>query len=188
MDDFPAAHSMDTVWHAIDRAGHVAVFYTGENGFAPEAAATFLHEELLDLLGRGEVHMDIGSGEGLSGVFYYDYSFGPDYSGRVAGVYGREVAPEIPLHVNELPPALRRRWKQVRFELEFRQAELVQPFEAVPCNGWGAPVAYLCGDGKTIRPIPGNELLFAAFCADFLAENPEFAGRFVFPDLDQAKE
>ena len=34
-DDFPAGHSMDTTWFAVDRDGHVAVFDTGEDGAAP---------------------------------------------------------------------------------------------------------------------------------------------------------
>jgi hypothetical protein len=33
--DFPAAHSMDTSWFAVDRDGHVACFNTGEAGAVP---------------------------------------------------------------------------------------------------------------------------------------------------------
>ncbi len=33
--DFPAAHSMDTEWFAIDAKGHVAIFSTGEEGDLP---------------------------------------------------------------------------------------------------------------------------------------------------------
>lgn len=33
--DFPAAHSMDTTWFAVDRKGHVAVFDSGEQGWVP---------------------------------------------------------------------------------------------------------------------------------------------------------
>ena len=35
--DFPAAHSMDTVWFAVDRDGHVACFDSSEDGTVPEA-------------------------------------------------------------------------------------------------------------------------------------------------------
>lgn len=38
MTDFPAAHSMDTTWFAIDRDGHVAVFASGEAGCVPTDA------------------------------------------------------------------------------------------------------------------------------------------------------
>ncbi len=37
--DFPAAHSMDSAWFAVDADGHVARFDTGENGAIPHAAA-----------------------------------------------------------------------------------------------------------------------------------------------------
>lgn len=36
--DFPAAHSMDTAWFAIDNDGNVALFETGESGAVPEDA------------------------------------------------------------------------------------------------------------------------------------------------------
>ena len=36
--DYPAAHSMDTTFFAVDRDGHVALFNTGEAGCVPENA------------------------------------------------------------------------------------------------------------------------------------------------------
>src|SRR5262245_52320304 len=33
--DFPAAHSMDTNWFAVDRDGHVAMFDSGKLGAVP---------------------------------------------------------------------------------------------------------------------------------------------------------
>jgi hypothetical protein len=38
--DYPAAHSMDTEWYAVDRDGHVALFETGEAGAMPIGAHT----------------------------------------------------------------------------------------------------------------------------------------------------
>ena len=35
--DFPAAHSMDTTWFAVDEQGHVAEFSTGEAGCLPDS-------------------------------------------------------------------------------------------------------------------------------------------------------
>lgn len=46
-EDFPAAHSMDTAWFAVDRDGHVAFFSTGEAGALPHAA--FSGEEAYEL-------------------------------------------------------------------------------------------------------------------------------------------
>ena len=36
MEDFPAAHSMDSTWFAVDENGEVAFFDTGEGGTMPE--------------------------------------------------------------------------------------------------------------------------------------------------------
>lgn len=48
--DFPAAHSMDSTWFAVDRDGHVALFGTGEAGAMPGDAATDEEEGLTDKL------------------------------------------------------------------------------------------------------------------------------------------
>ena len=40
LEDFPAAHSMDTEWFALDEDGHVGRFDTGEDGALPDRAAT----------------------------------------------------------------------------------------------------------------------------------------------------
>ena len=37
-NDYPASHSMDTCFFAIDREGHVAIFDTGEAGAVPAQA------------------------------------------------------------------------------------------------------------------------------------------------------
>lgn len=39
-DDFPAAHSMDTNWFAIDADGHLAVLDSGEGGAVPKGVTT----------------------------------------------------------------------------------------------------------------------------------------------------
>lgn len=46
--DFPAAHSMDTTWFAVDRDGHVALFDSGENGAVAEGASHLGHTVSLD--------------------------------------------------------------------------------------------------------------------------------------------
>ena len=49
--DFPAAHSMDTTWFAVDRDGHVGVFDSGEPGAAPSGVDTFNDEPVETALG-----------------------------------------------------------------------------------------------------------------------------------------
>ena len=40
--DFPAAHSMDTTWFAVDAEGNIGEFATGEDGALPIAAESDL--------------------------------------------------------------------------------------------------------------------------------------------------
>jgi hypothetical protein len=47
-DDFPAAHSMDTYWFAVDRDGRVAVFDSGEAGAVPASAGVQEDRSLLE--------------------------------------------------------------------------------------------------------------------------------------------
>ena len=50
MSDFPAAHSMDTYWFAIDADENVAVFDTGETGALPHSARKiFLEKQICDV-------------------------------------------------------------------------------------------------------------------------------------------
>jgi hypothetical protein len=48
--DFPAAHSMDTTWFAVDRDGHVAAFESGEAGAVPTEAYLDDLDDALDQL------------------------------------------------------------------------------------------------------------------------------------------
>src|SRR3954462_7293408 len=61
--DFPAAHSMDSCWFAVDRDGHVGFFTTGEAGAMPAAgvtgdAAYRLCDQLAEAVPPGEVIFD----------------------------------------------------------------------------------------------------------------------------------
>ncbi len=62
------------------------------------------------------------------------------------------------------------------------QQDLIQPLEQYACVLWNedVAVAYLCGDGKTVRPIPGKEDHFADFCKRVGEENPAEAKKFIF--------
>ena len=61
--DFPAAHSMDSCWFAVDRDGFVAYFSTGEAGAMPETGyqgeeASGLEDILIRDLPVGDVLHD----------------------------------------------------------------------------------------------------------------------------------
>jgi hypothetical protein len=189
--DYPAAHSQDTDWYAIDVRGHVALFKSGENGHVPEG----VHDqavlwELWDLCEppaskdeAGERWLDPKELAPRLGLFFYDYAEGYD----PIEPYHRMATPAAPLHVDQLPPGLREQCQGVRFaEADFSEAPFLQPLEFYPCDFWyrSDRVAYLAGDGMTVRPLPGKEDQFAAFCEKFRHEEPERAARFRFEGLE----
>jgi hypothetical protein len=53
--DYPAAHSMDTHWFAVDPCGHVAVFDSGEDGAVPKGAPDVFESLAADLPFQGEL-------------------------------------------------------------------------------------------------------------------------------------
>ncbi len=184
--DYPAAHSQDTNWFAVDSAGHVAFFESGEEGHVPEGVVD--SGEIHDLwqlrhpdqttvsywrLSREQLANEIG-------VYCYDY----DGELRIhIAPYRLMGAPKTALHVDQLSPSLRQHCKQVRFEtIVFSQTELIQPLEWFPCVCWyqDSRIAYLASDGKTVRPISGMEDRFADFCRQFREEHPEQAKDMIF--------
>jgi hypothetical protein len=245
--DYPAGHSMDTAFFAVDRDGHVGYFSSGEAGAVPVQAgeAGSLATEQLARLPRGEVVHDLqgqsrpnrlhpgglhrafsghsypflsflrsldpvqeeiaagravvaqasegravifrGMSEALvrkihdggdclgcfffftdediedsvgdlatRGFFVYDHTT----ENWISGPYGRTRRPVRPLHVDQLPPAVRNAVREIRFDaLCFADAVYVQPIEYTPCDSW--EVAYLDSTGTKIRPIPGKEKEYA---------------------------
>ena len=197
--DFPAAHSHDVLWFAIDQAGHVGMFWSGSMGHSPEEAenAEDLGVELrsqirLEAIDRSPRTTDQEQAVRL-GFFYYEYDPAPyPLYGELTSVslYSRVRVPEKPLHVDQLPPELRRRFKRIRFEgVDFTRSKWLQPLEQYPCEYRyrDERVAYLCGDGKTVRPIPGRERDFAEFCREFREQSPEQAAGLIFQGAKEAE-
>jgi hypothetical protein len=188
--DYPAAHSMDAMWFAVDAAGHVGVFDSGEDGHVPEGASDDydLIVEIWNLRHpRKKGALDIEQLAGEFGIFMYSYANLDDSIVQIAP-YRRTINPENPLHLDQLPPALRQQARQFRFDkFDFVQSQLVQPLEEFPCVFWyeEGSVAYLCSDGKTVRPIPGKEDQFAEFCKQFRKEYPKEAKQYIFEEPQQ---
>lgn len=197
--DYPAAHSMDATWFAVDAAGHVGVFDTGENGHVPEGVeGTDVLFELWRLRNPDRPEEDYWGGlppeqetADQLGVFLYEYD--DEGEGVVIDVvpYRRSAVPTNPLHVDQLSPALRKLCKTSRFaEIDFAKADLVQPMEQFRCILWAeeASVAYLCADGKTVRPIPGKEDKFATFRLEFTEMYPDEAAGLIFEGPDNSSK
>jgi hypothetical protein len=202
-NDYPAAHSMDTTWFAVDQAGHIGRFDSGEDGHVPQEAfdtgqvgfdpetgdATDVTVELWQLRHPGQPESAWWKLHGKKlanelGVFCYEYG---EELIHIAP-YHLSGAPRSPLHVDQLPPELRQLCKRIRFEnVNFADAEMVQPAEQFRCTCWyeEARVAYLCSDGKTVRPIPGLEHRFADFCKQFRQEIPKMAKKLIFEGLTE---
>jgi hypothetical protein len=170
---------MDTHWYAVDAAGHVALFVTGENGHAPAAAAgEYLVSEYARLSGKTEDDYQ-GEDELAPELGFFVYDYDEDYD--PIGPYRRTGVPPVPAHIDQLPPEIRTGCKAVRFDVRFSDAPLVQPIEKYECVYWyDERVAYVTADGVTVRPIPGKEGEFADFVARFRAEQPAEAARYRF--------
>jgi hypothetical protein len=184
--DYPAAHSMDTAWYAVDEAGHVATFWTGENGPLPDhdrPSTELIEQVFMRLLGADPD--DIGDwwevGRGV-GIFFYDYNDSLTLEDTVDR-YARTVTPDRPLHVDQLPPDLRTEWKRLRVPVRFTEAGFVQPFDYFRCLPYNADAAaYLCADGKTIRPILGRLKAFRNLVADWRENAPDEIAEFTIEE------
>ena len=187
--DFPAAHSMDTVWFAVDEAGHVAAFDTGEDGVAPVGAedAPFLLPMYLARHPEVDPNAYHPTPELAAGLGFFLYEYRKE--AIPIDVFDRRVIPERPAHVEELPPEVRAFCKRIRLPVSFAAADRVQPFEFRPCTGWAQDgwIGFLAADGVTVRPIPGREARFADFITYLRAEYPDEAARYHFEGVDDGR-
>src|SRR5262245_47215886 len=127
--DFPAAHSMDTEWFAVDRDGHVALFISGENGPVPLSVperGTNIHDvphrDVLDVLRsltgkprtpEEEAAHGLDMDEAVRlGMFIYVHSQDSDY---FLDPYSRGEMPGQPVHIDQLPPLVRAWFQEARF-------------------------------------------------------------------------
>jgi hypothetical protein len=178
--DYPAAHSMDTVWFAVDAIGQVAYFDSGEEGPVPrDGRGPDISDELCELRRpAGAPDDDYNPLDYLYEVVGL-YAFGHGGCGSPTTPYGCQVAPAVPLHVDQLPPELRWYCKAVAFPVRFAAELQLQPLEHGPCGCWVSR-AYVCSDGKTVRPVPGEEAHFAEFVRELHQLAPEVAKDLIF--------
>jgi hypothetical protein len=163
--DFPAAHSMDTIWFAVDDDGHIGCFHTGENGSLPEGAG--VNDELVRAWIRSQLPDPPEEIIYLESFDYADnglfcYGYGNDWSG-IAAAYERELSPENPRHIDQVPPAVRAVFNKLHLKgLRFVNDRLVQPCEHGHCHFYyeDETTGYLARDGVTVRPLPGRERHF----------------------------
>ncbi|MCB9671529.1 MAG: hypothetical protein H6736_08700 [Alphaproteobacteria bacterium] len=164
--DFPAAHSMDSTWFAVDLDGQVALFDTGEGGAVPmegfplgrEAGgadpfdAAVVLEALLrrkrsELPELAELLPDDASIRQLLDALDWDdeaslavmlglWVYGNEDGWAVP--YHRSGFPAEPVTLEALGDDLKARLKGAVLAIRFAEAPLVQPGEHAPVAAWGS--------------------------------------------------
>jgi hypothetical protein len=178
--DYPAAHSMDTTWFAVDRNGCVAAFSSGEAGAVP--AQLQQDENFVDLiragLGKGEAERpdfanlddegdelnpldnlarlrELASGSwSLKDLNMFQYMHENKYENWIAGPYSRKAAPSDPLKIDALPVELRKEIAEFK-NISFAETPFFQPAEHVKCESWES--WYVTTKGK-IKALPGTSI------------------------------
>lgn len=160
--DYPAAHSMDCTWFAVDRDGCVAIFESGEAGAMPEEAYGGEEDDTTPLVVALKIPIknQYGGPAPDWGKRLYVYHHGNKYENWAAGPYTLDSVPPNPATVDQLPAELQHQVKGARFEhLTFAETPELQPIEHMACDSWS--YAYVTGDGRKIRPVPGMEEEYA---------------------------
>jgi hypothetical protein len=182
--DFPVAHSMDTEWFAVDCDGQVALFITGDMGSMPVNATEADLDEVLGALGSERTYEEMDYdvlGKELARLGLHVYE--DDSVDWFSGPYRRTHRPKRPLHVDQLPPQLRKQVKVVRFDdLLFMDKKVFQPCDHVEGSTWES--GYLAEDRKTVRPMPGYEEEYRKDVERMRQEKPEEFRKYRFEGLD----
>lgn len=179
--DYPAAHSMDTIWYAVDINGAVGIFNSGETGPVPQSAVRREHGDvprLLRILGGDCDDDDFDMQEALQaagdlGLYVYEVI---TWECDFLDTYERIAVPKRPLHLDQLPPKLRKNFAKCTLStIDFAKEEELQVVALVACDlYWDEAVGYFAPGHKEIRPIPGKEKEYQAAMSALRRENPDF--------------
>jgi len=179
--DYPAAHSMDCVWYAVDANGAVGIFSSGEAGPVPRSATQREHGDiprLIRILG-GECDDDdfdlqeAFQSAGDRGLYVYEVvSWECDF----LDTYDRVAVPKRRLHLNQLPPNLRKNFAKCTLPTtDFAKEQELQVVGLVACDlYWDEAVGCFAPGHKEIRPIPGKEAEYRVALPSLRRENPDF--------------
>ena len=152
--DFPAAHSMDSEWFAVDKDGFIAMLTTNEEGAMPmseeQGDGTDQLNEIASAMGCTLAQDAWGSGQPESvGVYNFHWMLGEgpnvdedawldqeEGDGPVMP-YKREAVPEKPIRISDLPASIQRNLGKYVFKnISFKDCEWLQPALYVPCQFW----------------------------------------------------
>jgi hypothetical protein len=115
-------------------------------------------------------HSDPGARDDLARHGVYEYTHLCE--NWIAGPYGRDQVPARRVHIDQLPPAVRRQLKAAQLPtLSFSVAPHVQPMEHWPCESWEP--GWLGTDG-VVRPVAGREDEYANLMDEMQDDSPGF--------------
>jgi hypothetical protein len=193
--DYPANHSMDTLWFAVDQVGHVAALFSGETGPAPRYAGDVgLPGFLRHVPGvppevtEGEDCWSDTLDEPVHEYGLFRYEANEEALLPLQPQYERTGTPANPLHVDQLPPEARELAKKHQFDsFRFADRKIIQIFEHMQCRVDSEFMAgYLCADGKTVKPIPGKEKDFTRFVERLRKDYPAESADLHFESVEPA--
>ncbi|MBX9666527.1 MAG: hypothetical protein K2X93_02865 [Candidatus Obscuribacterales bacterium] len=178
--DYPAAHSMDCEWFAVDENGFVAVMSSGEDGPIPVEFELFRTKRDYDAFQfMEEVEKSIGK-KALSdqfdiplpasiGLYHYEHTFDVETDDEQSWVtmtpYERVGVPEEPLHVSQLPDELAKKAQIVAFNnVSFSNLERMQPLGKpdIRCVFWGDGDYYKFYLDEQLQSHPMTESMVAS--------------------------
>lgn len=161
-EDYPAAHSMDTTWFAVDKDGYIACMESDEVGAVPAAfggdqgngedfltalaqhKGAAIPKDFYGANSEGEFAKSLGLYMYRSGFGFFPPSapgedgIDPDEEYQdVVEAYQRQAAPAEPLHVSTLPAVFQDEAKHAMvFDFSFKETEWIQPALLTPCQYW----------------------------------------------------
>ena len=160
--DFPAAHSMDTDWFAVDNDGNVALMCSCEEGAVPLGVEQYTLYDYVDdfcqATGRSLVKDENRNIDaGALGFFEFscsidDYGLADQEKSKFAdliesgefpseplvGPYIKTASPDNPIKYSQLPDSI----KTVIVQLpsfksrSFEEVRMIQPVLDMPCECW----------------------------------------------------
>lgn len=128
--DYPAAHSMDTTWYAVDEHGEIGAFDSNERGAVPllEGMEPLTSEERMRsqlYKPRNADHRAIDQAIPEKQMHFYSFE-----DCGLLGCYTWQWSPEQALKIEELPKSLRNsRYLLFLKDYSFASREPINPFE-----------------------------------------------------------
>lgn len=169
-NDYPAAHSMDTEWFAVDKDGFVAIMTSEETGPVPVEVYRYLDqgegydlvEKIAESVKRPLREDKWGTPDATSiGLYHFSHAGfledeepqEEDEEAMVPYARPKDQSPESPLHITQLPEDIAKMIVPFTFDVAFANTLRIQPLSSFPCEVWGEYETFLDANLKS-QPMP----------------------------------